>query len=309
MDKGMMGLFDDRLFYKALINPILLEADKKIKSREQYTSVKEFHFAKTIKTQMERLPIIQTELVKELVSKIRDAATDLFFSVESKSQILKNMYLIDNPHFGKGDENYTSIDLLNLRDMDENHHISQSKGHHWRMMRLFALIRSQSDVMDASDLSKPPHGRVLEIKFNEFYSNLYKECTDCMFPAGNQSVFLFLWKNAIYLNNKDHNMSYDFLKEMYNANKSIFWIPILALVIKGEEIPMEYWSIAKTIEISNGDAASYFDFLCRWVYPLSFHSDQKEKLLAFSKVLSEVGEFAQLSKDSHYLSKNLFGEK
>jgi hypothetical protein len=300
MDKAMMGVFDDRLFYNALINPILVEADEKIKSREQYTNLKQFHFASIVKTTMKRLPVIQIELVKELVSKINDAAIDSLFSVESKSQILKNMDLIDNPQFQKRDGNFTSADLLNLDGLEDT---SQLQGHHWRMMRLFALIRSKNNVMDASDLSKPFYSKDLEIKFNEFYGDLYQECIGCMFPAVDQSVFLVLWEKAIHLNQKGHNMSYEFLREMYDQNKSIFWIPILGLVIQEKEIPQAYWDIAQKIRISNVDAASYLDFLCRWVYPLSYNSHQRSKLLAFSRVLSE--KFAGFSKKSYYLKNRL----
>ena len=308
MDKGMMGFFDDRLFYKALIDPILLEADNKMKYRGQQTKLEQFHFAETIENQMKILPIIQTELIHELVLKIENAAKDSVFSVESKAQILKNMYLIDNPHFEHGDGGFTVGDVLNLGDGEENSFASQSKGHHWRMMRLFALIRSKNDVMDASDLSKPFYSKELEIKFNEFYKNLYENCTHCMFPAAKHSIFLFLWRNATYLAHPQHNMSFEFLKEMYNQNKSLFWIPILSLVIKGEAIPMEYWEISEKIIIPDSDAASYLDFLCRWVYPLSYNSAQKQKLLDFSKVLSEDGGFRSLSSESYYLSQKLLVE-
>ena len=148
----------------------------------------------------------------------------------------------------------------------------------------------------------------LRRKFNEFYDEIYENSIETIFPSAEQSIFLHIWQKVLKFNAKGAVFSDSFLREMYDANKSIFWIPILVLVIKGKEIPMEYWQIAQAIEIPNSDAASYFDFLCRWVYPLSYDSGQKQKLLDFSRVLSRDGGFARLSTLSHYLPSRAFNK-
>jgi hypothetical protein len=309
MDKQMIRFYDHKIFYDAFAQHIIDDIVEKQKSRGSLTKLDEYYLAPSINKEFEKYTPMQTALVQGLVSKIEKVLSDQVWSKQSKTQILQNLQLIDNPHIEKSDFTHDTAKLLSLDDTDKEGEISQSRDQHWRMMQLFAYIRKHSDVMEASWSRGGVTEDELQTKFNKFYDDIYQNSIESIFPSTDQSIFLQIWKKTKNFNEGGDSLSHDFLREMYDANKSIFWIPILALVIKDEAIPPEYWHIANTIEIPESDAASYLDFLCRWVYPLSYDSDQKEKLLGFSKVLSKDGGFTQLFSKSHYLSQNLLGSK
>jgi hypothetical protein len=295
--KKMMGVYDHTLFYKEFLNPIINDARRKYKSIGASVDLTGYEFSSSIAKAFKEYPLIQTKLVQELALKTQGQT----FSEKSRSQILKTLYLIDNPHIDESDLTGIAKGLLSIDDAYRGDQSLQSRGQHWRMMQMFAILRSQTGVMDASVIGVKATKSELEYKFNAFYEDLYKHDITCMFPAATQTVFLNIWKGADF--SSTDGMSYNFLREMYEQNKSIFWLPILGLVVQEKKIPPDYWKIAKEIKISDTDAASYFDFLCRWVYPLSYNTDQKSKLLAFSRVLSE--KFTGLSKKSFYLKNRL----
>jgi hypothetical protein len=310
MDKQMIQLYDHTLYHQAFVHPIIDDIMKKQVYIGPVTTLNEHRLADTIRQEFNQYPLIQTKLVKKLASTIQNAAGEETSSKTLQTQILKNMQLIDHPRLEKSDVNSKSLmkNILILGDEDQGGEVSQSRGQHWRMMRLFAYIRKTTKVMEASWNSGGITDDELRRKFNEFYDEIYENSIETIFPSADQSIFLHIWQKVTKFNAKGAVFSDSFLREMYDANKSIFWIPILVLVIKGKEIPMEYWQIAQAIEIPNSDAASYFDFLCRWVYPLSYDSDQKQKLLDFSRVLSRDGGFARLSTLSHYLPSRAFNK-
>jgi hypothetical protein len=290
--KKMISIYDHTLFYKSLLHTIIYDVKEKFKSNGASMDL-----TKIIAKARDLLPLIQTKLVQELELKTQSET----FSEETRSQILQNMYLIDNTHLDSSDLTGIARGLLSLDRADENVHSSQNRGQHWRVMQLFALIRSQTSVIDTSLVGVKASKQELEKKFNTFYEDLYQDNISFMFPAVTQTVFLNLWKNVDFTSRS--GMSYEFLRKMYDQNKSIFWLPILGLVIQDKPIPPIYWVIAKQINITSADAASNFDFLCRWVYPLSYNSDQKSKLLQFSDVLYDKGQFKDIRQNSSYLSQ------
>jgi hypothetical protein len=292
MDKEMIGLYDHAVFYNAVAPALIKQFQFSYNHMREKTNLDFYFVASKVKDEFNKYQSIQPELIKSLVSKIESATQYGYRDLapqQTMDLIIRHMDLIENPHIESLDYSTDpEMDLLNF-DENEGDDPKQIRDHHHRMMRLFGFISSKSTAF----------GRISHQKFNEFYEDIYSNALSSIFPAADQTIFLELGTSRYLDKDGSDLLSYEFLRKMYDANKSMFWIPILALVIKDKTIPEEYWNIAKIIHISSEDAASYFDFLCRWVYPLSYDSSQKPKILEFSKVLSS--KFEGVSELFHYL--------
>jgi hypothetical protein len=139
--------------------------------------------------------------------------------------------------------------------------------------------------------------------YSTFFGNLIQTNIYAIFPTMNQRVFLDLWNNRFRTKNKEY-LTYSSLNDLYSANPSIFWLPLLELVIKGKlDRPFhDYMQMIKELKIPIQDAGNYFDFICMWVYPFTFQTEQAEKLNAFFGALVQTG-YGNL-KENSYIAKN-----
>ena len=116
-------------------------------------------------------------------------------------------------------------------------------------------------------------------KYSIFYNNLYKKHPGLVIPPCNQTIFLEIWKDTTHVNEQEENFKLRFLKQIYERNQGLFWLPIIACVLQRTPIHQNSWSIAKNIDIPSSDAASYLDFLYRWVFPTTFTKDDVQPIL------------------------------
>lgn len=125
-----------------------------------------------------------------------------------------------------------------------------------------------------------------------FLKNIYQKDIGLLFPAAEQTLFLEVWKwpdeFTENLRVDGLNVKVDFLSKMYSINPSLFWLPIIACVIRKEPLHDDYWEIAKHLRITTADAEAWVDFTYRWVFPVGFsHNSVKPILLKFVKTLED----------------------
>jgi hypothetical protein len=125
--------------------------------------------------------------------------------------------------------------------------------------------------------------------YSYFYQGIYKKYPEFVFPPCIQTIFLDLWDSETCINEDDTNFKVHFLKQIYAQNQGLFWLPVIACVLQQRPIPLQYWVMAKYIKIPPEDAASYIDFLYRWVFPTTFTKDDvRPILMEFRGNLTEV---------------------
>jgi hypothetical protein len=132
--------------------------------------------------------------------------------------------------------------------------------------------------------------------FPDFFGKLLKEKIYTVFPTMQQDIFRDLWSSS-HMSVSQLYLSHDSLSDLYYENPSIFWLPLLKLVIDDEmgSNPSNkadfniYMNMIKTLKIPIKDAGNYFDFICMWVYPFTFNNVESSKLRNFFDALVKSG--------------------
>ena len=133
--------------------------------------------------------------------------------------------------------------------------------------------------------------------FPDFFGKLLKEKIYTVFPTMQQNIFKDLWSSSHMSVVSQLYLSHNSLSDLYYENPSIFWLPLLKLVIddKMGSNPSNkadfniYMNMIKTLKIPIKDAGNYFDFICMWVYPFTFNNVESSKLRNFFDALVKSG--------------------
>jgi hypothetical protein len=243
----------------------------------------------------------QHRLIKELEFEIRKGTESGNFSEISQKRIFTTINLIENITLDKAD--LPSLDLLKSsgtiwRGWEYNQQIldpiwkqslSQLSTHWGMMIKLYQNLSSESNPY----ISRRPeqelwgHSDEQLIEHSEFYQSIYQTCPWVVFPPCDQTIFLEVWKTRFHQVD-DSFFKVHLLRKIYSQNKGLFWLPIIGSVLQKKPIHEDYWRIASHIGIPKSDAASYMDFLYRWVFPSTFsRSDVKPILLEFRQILTQ----------------------
>jgi hypothetical protein len=232
----------------------------------------------------------QHKLVGELSLKVSQGISGRVFTEISQRHILTIAALIENIKLDPKD----TSDLGNLGFLDGYSYNIQWLGPSWEdslnaynplpphwimMLHLYGNLTLPQNVFLPSPPNLHPHDVFQMEKYSIFYNNLYKKHPGLVFPPCNQTIFLEVWRNATRINEQEGDFNVRFLKQIYQRNQGLFWLPIIACVLQRKPIHEDYWIIAENIDIPKSDAASYLDFLYRWVFPTTFTKDDVKPIL------------------------------
>jgi hypothetical protein len=136
------------------------------------------------------------------------------------------------------------------------------------------------------------HGENMPSFFSDCFKYFIKEGTSALIPSTNQTIFMDFWTSSHFQSEISRENSYIFLRNIYDVNKGLFWMPLVLHIIHMKNIEDEspddylknYLTLAIEMGINGTDTGVLFDFLCMWIYQLEI-PDNYQKLLSIKHIL------------------------
>ncbi len=227
---------------------------------------------------------VQVALVKsihDLLEQTKTFTHHTEFSSDIKDNFLSISFLID-------ETNKEKWDTGNEVDIARKYRFFSRHCHFFGNRHLENIFQIGLDVID--NLTSQEHEK--SKLFQTYIDTLMKSHITVLFPVMGQNLFLDLWNHKQMQTNGDDGLSHNFLKQIYNINKDIFWLPFLAHVVHADfSSPnfVSYANMIKELNFPREDAALYLDLLYDKIY--YFHSQNfvfVQNLFNFREILEKI---------------------
>jgi hypothetical protein len=303
--------FDSAMFENCLIPSILNLAEKLdgenryLVNIDGYFTVKNFLSIPLFKNLLRRveLLILEQSMQTKLIILIQSTMSKLISSESLHELLVQDVIDIagaidDDLELTRQDINYGSEDGENTSSFPSKNEIIQiiketvvepadqrnmERSHFLRMFKIPFVLENNTKYF---------HGENMPNFFSDCFKYFIKEGTSALIPSTNQTIFMDFWTSSHFQSEASRGNSYTFLKKIYDANRGLFWMPLVLHIIHTKNVEVEapddylkhYLTLAIEMGISGVDAGVLFDFLCTWIYQLEI-PDNYQKLLSIRRIL------------------------